>query len=113
MEKDKKTGKFNVPTPYDVSGSADFYNKLDNWISIYLDRETNISTFHIQKVKFSHWGWISSPQYKWDPDSGRYFKEGFPDFTNWITGKVNQKPETELPLEGTITIKTDNEEEPF
>jgi len=115
MEKDKKTGKFNVPTPYDVSGSADFYNKLDNWISIYLDRETNISTFHIQKVKFSHWGWISSPQYKWDPDSGRYFKEGFPDFTNWITGKVNTKPinPNELPLEDNIIIHTDNEEEPF
>lgn len=115
MEKDKKTGKFNVPTPYDVSGSADFYNKLDNWISIYLDRETNISTWHIQKVKFSHWGWISSPQYKWDPDSGRYYKEGFPDFTNWITGKVNTKPvnPNELPLEENAIIHTDNDEEPF
>lgn len=115
MEKDKKTGKFNVPTPYDVSGSADFYNKLDNWISVYLDRETNISTWHIQKVKFSHWGWISSPQYKWEPDSGRYYKEGFPDFTNWITGKVNERAvnPNELPLEGNIIIHTDNEEEPF
>ncbi len=106
MEKDKKTGKFNVPTPYDVSGTADFYNKLDNWICIYLDREKQTSTFHIQKVKFSHWGFISSPEYKWDPSSGRYYKEAFPDHTNWITGRLNVKPENpnELPLESNNTV---------
>lgn len=105
-EIDKKTGLVGVPKLWDISGSNNFNNKADNGISIYVDRTTNTSTWHLLKVKFSHWGWLSETNYKWEPNSGRYYKEGYPDFTNWITGKVNATPlsHNELPLENGVTI---------
>ncbi len=90
---------------YDISGSANFFNKADNGIAISIDRATKVATWHILKVKFSHWGWVSQSNYKWEPNSGRYYKDGFPDFTNWITGRQNIVPQNpnELPLETGIS----------
>lgn len=114
LERDKKTGLLPVPTLYNMAGSNNFNNKLDNGISIYLDREKNISTWHILKVKFGHWGWISSPEYKWDKNSGRYYKDGYPDFTNWITGQKNETPisSTEL-FDASPIADFDKDEYPF
>lgn len=97
-EIDKKTGLVKVPQLYNISGSNNFNNKADNGISVYLDRNTGICTVHILKVKFKHWGWIASPEYLYDKASGRYYKIGYPDFKNWITGEINTNS-NELPLE--------------
>lgn len=55
INKDKQTKKYEVPTLYNISGSAHFYNKTYNGISIYRDTETNIVDVYIQKVK---WSWL-------------------------------------------------------
>jgi twinkle protein len=114
MQKDKKTGEYSAPSMYDISGSANFANKADNVIAISIDRAINIASIHLLKVKFSHWGWYSNSNYKWEPNSGRYYVEGYPDFTNWITGKVNTTPinSSELPLENGISIYN-KESDPF
>lgn len=88
-ETDKKTGNPSYPRLYNISGSNNFNNKADNGISVFLDRETGIATLHILKVKFKHWGFISAPEYLYEPNSGRYYTIGFPDFTNWITKQNN------------------------
>lgn len=57
-EKDKDD-VFNVPTLYDISGSANFYNKMANGISVYkrkISDDTYINEIYVQKVKFEHWG---------------------------------------------------------
>lgn len=114
LERDKKTGLLPVPNLYNMAGSNNFNNKLDNGISIYLDREKNISTWHILKVKFGHWGWISSPEYKWEPTSGRYYQDGYPDFSNWITGQKNTPPQSNTELFDAKQIADfDSDEEPF
>lgn len=95
-EEDKRTGMVKVPKLYNISGSNNFNNKADNGISIYLDRDTGIATWHILKVKFKHWGWICDCAYKYDQASGRYYKESYPDFTNWITKKSNKTVEPQL-----------------
>jgi twinkle protein len=44
------SGKFEIPTLYSVNGSSYFYNKADVGITVYRDDE--LTTVHIQKVKF-------------------------------------------------------------
>jgi twinkle protein len=54
---ESENGRYKVPTPYDISGSADFFNKAYNCITVY--RELNSPTeyqsdlvqVHVQKVK--------------------------------------------------------------
>lgn len=55
IEKDKNTNKYKVPTLYNISGSAHFFNKTYNGICIYRDFETNITDVYVQKVK---WSWL-------------------------------------------------------
>lgn len=55
INKDKNTKKYEVPTLYSISGSAHFYNKTYNGITVYRDQETNIVDVYIQKVK---WSWL-------------------------------------------------------
>jgi len=47
------SGKYPVPTPYDVSGSAHWYNKADNAISTWRESyDSNVVDIHIQKIRF-------------------------------------------------------------
>ena len=56
IKKNLQTGKYEVPTLYDIAGSANFYNKADNGICVYRDFEEQKTFVHIQKIKFDHWG---------------------------------------------------------
>jgi twinkle protein len=55
LQKDKSTGKYEVPTMYSISGSANFFNKTDNGLTIYRDFETNVVTAYVQKIR---WWWL-------------------------------------------------------
>lgn len=68
----KENKKFNVPTLYDIAGSAHFYNKTDFGICVYRDKETNIATVHIQKVKFKHLGTEGTCPFEYNVINGRY-----------------------------------------
>lgn len=115
-EVDKKTGKVKVPQLWNISGSNNFHNKADNGVCIYLDKDTKVATFHVLKVKFNHWGWMCSPEFEYDKDSGRYYKKGFPDDINWITQKRNIKPlkKGEINFEGEgVGILEPKDDKPF
>jgi len=83
IQKDKSTGKYEVPNLYSISGSANFYNKTANGITVYRDYGTNITEVFIQKVKFKHWGQTGCVQLSWDFKNGRYYK-GIPNYDSWI-----------------------------
>ncbi len=94
MEEDKK-GKLKVPGAYNISGSADFYNKPDVIISVYLNHSPEGKPLdveiHRQKIKFNHWGFKGVSRYEHDDPSGRYYsKEKGIEHTNWITNEVNK-----------------------
>ena len=57
MQKDKD-GNYPVPRPYDISGSAHWYNKADNCIAIWRDviNEPLLTQVHVQKVRFKGTG---------------------------------------------------------
>lgn len=84
MRKQKDNpSKYEVPTLYDISGSANFYNKADNGICVYRDFDTNKSTVIVQKVKFQHWGETGYVEYNYDKYSGRYVGQ-FDNLDSWI-----------------------------
>ena len=56
MKKDPVSGKYPVPTMYDISGSAAFFNKADFGLAVERDRMQGVTRIHIQKVKFRHLG---------------------------------------------------------
>jgi twinkle protein len=83
IQKDKATGKYEIPNLYSISGSANFYNKTANGITVYRDYETGITEIYVQKVKFKHWGQTGCIKMAWDKTNGRYYK-GTPNYESWI-----------------------------
>ncbi len=85
IQKDKTTGNYEVPNLYNINGSANFFNKTSNGMTVYINRETGKSEIHIQKVKFKHWGSTGLCIWNWNWKNGRYFGE-IEDNSNWLTG---------------------------
>lgn len=100
MQKNKE-GNYEVPTLYDIAGSAHFYNKCFYGLSIY-KRIDHIEVW-VQKVKFKHLGSTGMVTFGYHWDSGRYF-EMLPEFTDSTfcdTSNYLKIPKKEL-LEKTI-----------
>lgn len=72
LKKDTKTGKYEVPTLYNVSGSAHFFNRPHNGLSVYRDFETNIVDVYVQKVKWSWLGKTGYTSYQFDTFTRMY-----------------------------------------
>lgn len=89
MVKDKVTKKYEVPTLYSISGSANFYNKTHNGITIYRDFQTGIVDVFVQKVKQSWLGQTGFSSYGYDPNTRQY---------NFIESSV-PLPEDRIPNE--------------
>ena len=73
MNKDKD-GNYPVPRPYDISGSAHWYNKADNCIAIWRDvaNEPEAVQVHIQKVRFKTTGKPGMVQLRYNYDKSCY-----------------------------------------
>ncbi len=71
-----KDGTRPVPTPYDISGSAHWYNKADNILTVHRDQSTGSQDveIHVQKVRFKHIGHPGLVTLKYDKVVGRYFQ---------------------------------------
>ena len=103
MKKDPVSGKFPVPTMYDISGSAAFFNKADFGIAIERDRSQGVTRMHVQKVKFRHLGQPSVASFEYNTHNGRFvnFEEGktadLPrkqvvwDNSDWLAKKLEEK----------------------
>ena len=99
MKKDPVSGKFPVPTMYDISGSAAFFNKADFGIAIERDRTRDVTRVHVQKVKFRHLGQPGVASFRYNTHNGRFVPivEGktpdipdvVPDYdnSNWLAKK--------------------------
>jgi twinkle protein len=67
-----KAGKFEIPNLYNISGSAHFYNKTHNGITVYLDVATGFTTVYVQKVKQSWLGQKGYVVFKFDTYTRKY-----------------------------------------
>lgn len=66
------TGAFEVPTLYDINGSANWFNKCDYGMSVYRDFATNTTTVFASKVKFRHLGTGGEAKLHYNYNNGRY-----------------------------------------
>jgi twinkle protein len=74
----KAGGKgFEVPNLYSISGSAHFYAKTDNGITVYLDEETKEVVVYVQKVRFSFNGKKGMSIFTYEVNVGRYSEQGY------------------------------------
>tara|TARA_Y100001972_G_scaffold49041_1_gene60290 strand:+ start:490 stop:2187 length:1698 start_codon:yes stop_codon:yes gene_type:complete len=70
----KDNGLYDVPTLYDIAGSANFYNQVDNGITVYRDFQSGHSHVYVQKVKFRHIGEIGEATFNYNLQNGRYYE---------------------------------------
>lgn len=88
--KRKENNKYEVPTLYDINGSANFYNKTDFGFTIYRDFDANYVTAYINKVKFKHLGQTGTCDMRYNIDNNRFSQYNVDggtcvhDYTNWI-----------------------------
>jgi len=70
----RKDGTYAVPTPRDISGSAHFWNKADNCITVWRDQAAGNQDveIHTQKVRWKHVGKIGTATLQYDRVTGRY-----------------------------------------
>lgn len=62
-----KDNVFEVPDPYDVSGSANWYNVSDNFFTVY--KNTSVTELHVKKVKHSHYGKLGTCYFNFNTDT--------------------------------------------
>lgn len=74
LQKDKNSGKYLVPTLYDISGSAHFRNKADMGLVVWRDAEIPESptSIYVQKVRFRWCGEVGQCDLYFDKVTGRY-----------------------------------------
>jgi twinkle protein len=66
-----------VPTPYDISGSANFYNRPENCITIHRHKneESDYVGVHVHKVRFQYKnGRPGKGKLSYDVKNGRYYE---------------------------------------
>jgi len=106
---ENEDGTFKVPTLYSISGSAHFYNKTDNGITVYRNFDNNTTSVFVQKVKFKHIGQTGVQDFFYDTNTGRYWI-GSADQTNWLP----QYTQSQLtPNNDFLTEKHNESEYPF
>jgi len=88
----RKVESDKVPTMYDISGSANFYNKTDYGFTVHRIRDdngamSNSVEVHWQKIKFKHLGGQGVSQLEYNFNNGRFDPKGYFDNTDWLETK--------------------------
>lgn len=70
----KEDGKIPVPTPYDISDSAHFFNMADNCITVQRNKadSTQPVEIHVQKIRNARNGTLGTAYLNYDRVTGRY-----------------------------------------
>lgn len=68
----QQNGSYEVPTLYDINGSANFYNKTDFGITVYRDFNLNLVTTIVNKVKFKHLGETGQSTWRYSVENNRF-----------------------------------------
>ncbi len=72
-------GTYAIPTPYDISGSANWFNKADACLTIYRDKTDPLAPVqvHVQKMRFEEAGGLGVAEFHFDKATGRYIDAGW------------------------------------
>jgi len=72
MKRKKDESSFEIPTLYDIAGSANFYNKPDYGIVVYRNFQNEVIEMYVPKVKFKHLGVGGVAKLKYNFINGRF-----------------------------------------
>ena len=73
IAKSKDTGEYEVPTLYNISGSAHFFNKTDNGICMHRSfKPPFLVTCYVQKVRYSWLGRVGNAAFTYDIKKRQY-----------------------------------------
>jgi len=91
----RKMDKDTVPTLYDISGSANFYNKTDYGLTVHRNRDDNglmgnSVDIHWQKIKFKHLGTQGVSQLEYNYKNGRFFTGSNYNSDDWIASGIKE-----------------------
>lgn len=106
------SGSFEVPTLYDINGSANFYNKTDFGITVYRNFADNYITTYVNKVKFRHLGKTGECDWKYNLDNNRFSPYKYPDGqvyfdnVNWLREGFKD-PEQQVIQQSQVISKPD------
>lgn len=91
IRKQMKSELYEIPTLYDIAGSANWFNKVDIGACVYRNFQTGNTEIHVQKVKYEHLGRVGLALVKYNFNSSRFNNmNGFWDNTNWLLPKAEQ-----------------------
>ncbi len=76
LQKDKETGEYPVPTLYDISGSAHWYNKADNGITVFRHMEADLTDIYVGKIRFREVGQRGKATLAYCRETGTYHEQG-------------------------------------
>ena len=86
-------GVISVPTLYDCSGSANFYNKCDFGIVVHRDKVKDVVEVRVEKVKFKWLGKVGTAFFKYDVTNGRYVPIIDSEDTSYVFDSTNHLTE--------------------
>lgn len=105
MRRKPDSDGYEVPGLYDISGSANFFNKADIGLCMYKEGDGK-NTLVVQKVKFKFWGHTGQVALNWNQSNGRYDEYG-QDLTYWM------KEQRQTALIDFSEPRRDDDEPPF
>lgn len=79
LTEDFKTGEIKKPNLYSASGSAHWFNAIDNGFMIFRNFDTGKTEFHSLKIRFKDNGRVGQQDFIYQ-QSGRYVQSGHPIF---------------------------------
>jgi len=113
----KVNGRFEVPSLYNISGSANFYNKTDYGLTVHRKSGddgvmVNEVEVHIQKIKYKHLGEQGIIELKYDFENGRFNPFAGFDKSNWLI--KDEQIHRLNPIQSTFEdLEYRDEKEPF
>ncbi len=69
-DSEKILNQYAVPTLYNISGSANWYNKSDNGIVVYRNFETGDTEVYVQKIKYREYGKPGKATFEFKAETG-------------------------------------------
>ena len=108
--------KYEVPTLYDIAGSAHWFNKADNGIVVYRNDgekagDADMVTVYVQKVRWKHNGKKGYAEFKYNIYTGEYLPTG--EYFRYETERQNQSTSTYIPDNPSAGINNRNKLQDF
>ena len=96
----KVNGKYEIPTMYNISGSAHFFNKTDNGIVVHRDYEKQTVDIHVQKVRYSWLGKQGTATFTYNTMTRQYESTDKPppDYNSYGMNPIPPTIEPDLPF---------------